>query len=148
MWDWKNQHIYRWRRRYQNNWTKVSLIHDKDNKKISFQINDQDLGEKFGIQQSTISYEEKLKRYGNNPFWIGCNDPLAWEGQRFFKGEIAEVKMWNAYDELVLHYDMTKSICCDQGCKRCKGDIVKDLSEMKTTEKYKIVILDFYKIQK
>ena len=75
MWDWKNQHIYRWRRRYQNNWTKVSLIHDKDNKKISFQINDQDLGEKFGIQQSTISYEEKLKRYGNVPFWIGCNDP-------------------------------------------------------------------------
>ena len=51
MWDWKNNHIYRWRRRYQNNWTKVSLIHDKDNKKISFQINDQDLGEKFGIQQ-------------------------------------------------------------------------------------------------
>ena len=80
----------------QNNWTKVSLIHDKDNKKISFQINDQDLGEKFGIQQSTISYEEKLKRYGNVPFWLGCNDPNAWEGQRFFKGEIAEVKMWNA----------------------------------------------------
>ena len=129
MWDWKNQHIYRWRRRYQNNWTKVSLIHDKDNKKISFQINDQDLGEKFGIQQSTISYEEKLKRYGNNPFWLGCNDPLAWGGQRFFKGEIAEVKMWNQYDDLVLHYDMTKSICCDQGCRRCKGDIVKDLSE-------------------
>ena len=148
MWDWKNNHIYRWRRRYQNNWTKVSLIHDKDNKKISFQINDQDLGEKFGIQQSTISYEEKLKRYGNVPFWIGCNDPNAWEGQRFFKGEIAEVKMWDAYDDLVLHYDMTKSICCDQGCKRCKGDIVKDLSEMEITEKYKIVILDFYEIKK
>jgi hypothetical protein len=129
MWDWKNGHIYRWRRRYQNNWTKVSLIHDKDNKKISFQINDQDLGEKFGIQQSTISYEEKLKRYGNVPFWLGCNDPNAWEGQRFFKGEIAEVKMWNQYDDLILHYDMTKSICCDQGCRRCKGDIVKDLSE-------------------
>jgi len=129
MWDWKNGHIYRWRRRYQNNWTKVSLIHDKDNKKISFQINDQDLGEKFGIQQSTISYKEKLKRYGNVPFWLGCNDPNAWEGQRFFKGEIAEVKMWNQYDDLVLHYDMTKSICCDQGCRRCKGDIVKDLSE-------------------
>jgi len=129
MWDWKNQHIYRWRRRYQNNWTKISLIHDKDNKKISFQINDQDLGEKFGIQQSTISYEEKLKRYANVPFWLGCNDPNAWEGQRFFKGEIAEVKMWNQYDDLVLHYDMTKSICCDQGCKRCKENIVKDLSE-------------------
>ena len=128
MWDWKNQHIYRWRKRYQDNWTKVSLIHDKDKQTISFQINDQDLGEKFGIQQSTIEYEERLKRYGNNPFWIGCNDPHAWEGQRFFKGEIAEVKMWDAYDDLVLHYDMTKSICCDQGCKRCKGDIVKDLS--------------------
>ena len=128
MWDWKNQHIYRWRRRYQNNWTKVSLIHDKDNKKISFQINDQDLGEKFGIQQSTIEYEERLKRYGNNPFWIGSNDPNAWEGQRFFKGEIAEVKMWDAYDDLVLHYDMTKSICCDQNCRRCKGSMVKDLS--------------------
>ena len=129
MWDWKNKHIYRWRKRYQDNWTKVSLIHDKDNKKISFQINDQDLGEKFGIQQSTISYEEKLKRYGNNPFWIGCNDRLSWGGQRFFKGEIAEVKMWNAYDDLVLHYDMTKSICCDLGCQQCKGEIVKDLSE-------------------
>ena len=70
MWDWKNNHIYRWRKRYQNNWTKVSLIHDKDNKKLVFQINDQDLGEKFGIQQSTISYEEKLKRYDFNPFWM------------------------------------------------------------------------------
>jgi len=128
MWDWKNQHIYRWRKRYQDNWTKVSLIHDKDKQTISFQINDQDLGEKFGIQQSTIEYEERLKRYGNNPFWIGCNDPHAWEGQRFFKGEIAEVKMWDAYDDLVLHYDMTKSICCDQGCRRCKENIVKDLS--------------------
>ena len=37
--------------------------------------------------------------------------------------------MWNAYDDLVLHYDMTKSICCDQGCRRCKGELVKDLSE-------------------
>ena len=128
MWDWKNQHIYRWRKRYQDNWTKVSLIHDKDKQTISFQINDQDLGEKFGIQQSTIEYEERLKRYGNNPFWIGCNDPHAWEGQRFFKGEIAEVKMWDAYDDLVLHYDMTKSICCDQGCRRCKENMVKDLS--------------------
>ncbi|MAR20485.1 MAG: hypothetical protein CMD25_00240 [Flavobacteriales bacterium] len=129
MWDWKNNHIYRWRRRYQNNWTKVSLIHDKDKQTISFQINDEDLDEKFGIQQSTIQYKERLKRYGNNPFWLGCNDPKAWEGQRFFKGEIAEVKMWNQYDDLILHYDMTKSICCDQGCRRCKGDIVKDLSE-------------------
>ena len=129
MWDWKNQHIYRWRKRYQNNWTKVSVIHDKENKTTSFQLNDQDLGEKFGIQQSTLQYEEKLKRYANNPFWLGCNDPHAWGGRRFFKGEIAEVKMWNAYDDLVLHYDMTKSICCDQDCRRCKGEIVKDLSE-------------------
>ena len=43
----------------------------------------------------------------------------------FFKGEIAEVKMWNHYDDLVLHYDMTKSICCDQGCRRCKGELLK-----------------------
>ena len=85
----------------------------------------------------------------NVPFWIGCNDPLAWEGQRFFKGEIAEVKMWDAYDDLVLHYDMTKSICCDQGCRRCKGDIVKDLSEYENHGLiFKIVILDFYKIKK
>jgi len=129
MWDWKNQHIYCWRRRYQGQWTKVSLTHDKDNKKISFKINDQDLGEKFGIQQSTIQYQEKIKRYGYTPFWIGCNDPKSWEGQRFFKGEIAEVKVWDAYNDLVLHYDMTKSICCDQGCRRCKGELVKDLSE-------------------
>ena len=130
MWDWKNQHIYRWSKRYQNNWTKVSLIHDKDNKKISFQINDQDLGEKFGIQQSTISYEEKLKRYANSSIldWVVMTLMLG-KDKDSFKGEIAEVKMWNQYDDLVLHYDMTKSICCDQGCKRCKGDIVKDLSE-------------------
>ena len=38
------------------------------------------------------------------------------------------VKMWDNYNDLVLHYDMTKSICCDQDCKRCKEDMVKDLS--------------------
>lgn len=128
MWDWKNGHIYRWRKRYQDNWTKVNLIHDKEKQTISFQLNDQDLGKKFGIQQSTIQYKERLKRYGNVPFWLGCNDPHAWEGQRFFKGEIAEVKIWDNYNDLILHYDMTKSICCDQGCRRCKGDEVKDLS--------------------
>jgi hypothetical protein len=36
--------------------------------------------------------------------------------------------MWNDEKELVLHYDMTKSICCDNDCKKCKGDMVKDLS--------------------
>ena len=61
------------------------MIHDKDNKKISFQINDQDLGEKFGIQQSTISYEEKLKRYANVPFWLGVMTLMLGKDKDFLK---------------------------------------------------------------
>ena len=128
MWDWKNNHLFRFMKRYQNQWTKVSVEANADEKKITLRVNDEEFDENFGIQQSSLTYENRLKQYANVPFYIGCNSPTAWEGQRFFKGEIAEVKMWDAYQDLVLHYDMTKSICCDQGCKKCKEDMVKDLS--------------------
>ena len=78
---------------------------------------------------------------------IGCNDPRSWEGQRFFKGEIAEVKMWDNYDDLVLHYDMTKSICCDQDCKNVKKNMV-DLSGYENHGEIQNRGLEFYKIQK
>jgi hypothetical protein len=128
MWDFKNKHYYQWVKQYQDKWTKVNLKSDTDKNQILFTINDKVLDGQFGIQKSKIRYRDRLKRYGRVPFYIGCNSPQSWGGQRFFKGEIAEIKIKNQYDELLLHYDMTKSICCDQDCKKCKENMVKDLS--------------------
>ena len=128
MWDFKNKHYYQWVKRYQDKWTKVNLKSDTDKNQILFTINDKVLDGQFGIQKSKIRYRDRLKRYGRVPFYIGCNSPQSWGGQRFFKGEIAEIKIKNQYDELLLHYDMTKSICCDQDCKKCKENMEKDLS--------------------
>ena len=128
MWDFKNKHYYQWVKQYENKWTKVNLKSDTENQTILFTLNDKIYDGQFGIQKSKIRYRDRLKRYGRVPFYIGCNSPQSWGGQRFFKGEIAEVKIKNEYDELLLHYDMKKSICCDSDCKNCKGTVVKDLS--------------------
>ncbi len=128
MWDFKNKHYYQWVKQYESKWTKVNLKSDTTTQAILFTLNDKIYDGQFGIQKSKIRYRDRLKRYGRVPFYIGCNSPQAWGGQRFFKGEIAEVKIKNEYDELLLHYDMKKSICCDSDCKNCKGDMVKDLS--------------------
>ena len=103
MWDFKNKHYYQWVKQYQDKWTKVNLKSDTDKSQILFTINDKVLDGQFGIQKSKIRYRDRLKRYGRVPFYIGCNSPQSWGGQRFFKGEIAEIKIKNQYDELLLH---------------------------------------------
>jgi hypothetical protein len=46
--------------------------------------------------QSPIRYGHDLKRYGSEPFYIGHTPSVAgFEPNAFFKGELADIKMWN-----------------------------------------------------
>ena len=43
-----------------------------------------------------LCYNYNLKRYGNEPFYIGHTPTVAaFEANAFFKGEIADIKLWD-----------------------------------------------------
>ena len=51
-----------------------------------------------------VTYEDRLKRYGTTPFYIGKNPPNPHEFRdrnRPFKGKMYSIKMWNDKKELV-----------------------------------------------
>ena len=120
LWSWKNEHMYNWVKRYSDLWTKVKLEVNHREKWRELTINDVKYDERFGIQQSKLSFDDRLKKYPPKPFYIGRNAPNSWGNIRnFFKGELAEIKIYNQHRKLILHYDIDKSY---------KGDKILDLS--------------------
>jgi len=120
LWDYKNNHLYNWVKRYSDLWTKVTYEVNSRQKWRKLTINDVEYGEKFGIQKSKLNFENRLKKYAAKPFYIGRNAPNSWgKIKNFFKGELAYLKLYNQRNKLVLHYDFDKSY---------KGDKILDLS--------------------
>ena len=121
LWTFKNQHLYSWVKRYSDLWTKVKLEVDTKNKYRKLTINDVEYGPKFGIQQTKLKFDDRLRRYPPKPFYVGRNAPNSWGNIRnFFKGDLAYLKIYNHQRKLILHYDMNKSF---------KGSTIKDLSK-------------------
>ena len=93
LWDRMKNHIYQWIKRYENQWSWVTMAVDAENKKIHFYLNGRESDARLGTgTQSPFEYTEPLKRYGTEPFYIGySNSP----NESFFKGAIASIAMWN-----------------------------------------------------
>ena len=93
LWDRMKGHIYQWIKRYENQWSWVTMAVDAENKKIHFYLNGRESDARLGTgTQSPFEYTEPLKRYGTEPFYIGySNSP----NESFFKGAIASIAMWN-----------------------------------------------------
>ena len=119
MFDQARQPIYNWIKRFENMWSWVTISTDVENRKVYFYINNE-YGRNFNgvTQNEPFPIFGELLRYDlRNPFYLGF-DPQA---QTFFKGQIAEVKMYNKFttpdkidevynntaDGLVLHYDFS-----------------------------------------
>jgi hypothetical protein len=94
LWDRIRTHLYQWIKRYENQWSWVTLSVDSVNKKIHFYLNGNESDARLGTgTYSPLDYNETLKRYGMEPFQIGyCH---IGQTQTYFKGKIAEIKMWD-----------------------------------------------------
>jgi hypothetical protein len=93
LWDRMKNHIYQWIKRYENQWSWITMAVDAENKKIHFYLNGRESDARLGTgTQSPFEYTEPLKRYGTEPFYIGySNSP----NESFFKGAIASIAMWD-----------------------------------------------------
>jgi len=93
LWDRTKQHLYQWIKRYENQWSLITMAVDAETKQIHFYLNGKESDARLGTgTHSPLQYTEPLKRYGNEPFYIGySNSPT----ESFFKGAIASISLWD-----------------------------------------------------
>jgi len=96
-WNTFNQHNYMWLKRYEGQWSWVTVVIDADNNLSHFYLNGTEVDSKAGHgSESPWKFNGKLKKYvGKNVYLgttpsLGINDPA-----KYFKGEIADLKIWN-----------------------------------------------------
>jgi hypothetical protein len=122
LWNAHREHIYQWFKRYEGEWTWVTMVVDDLEKNMHFYLNGNESDSRNGTgTQSPISYNYNLKRYGTEPFFIGHTPTVEpFQANAYFKGEIADIKMWDralskeevaelhkqySTEGLVLHYN-------------------------------------------
>ena len=127
LWNSEKEMQYMWMKRYENLWTWVTLKVDAYNKKIHFYLNGRETDARFGTGvTSPMEYSGDLKRYGTEGFYMGTSPSINQnQPNKFFKGEIAEVRMYDRCmtdgevadipfhleeDGLQLHYDFDSFI--------------------------------------
>jgi len=72
LWDRMKGHLYQWIKRYENQWSWITMSVDAENKKIHFYLNGRESDARLGTgTQSPLEYKEPLKKYGMEPFTIG-----------------------------------------------------------------------------
>jgi hypothetical protein len=122
LWDNQKNHLYQWIKRYENQWTWVTMSVDTGKQNIHFYLNGKESDARHGHgTQSPLHYENRLKSYGLGDYYIGTttSTPKS-QINRWFKGDISKVMLWNRClnpdeisnlhkehptNNLVLHYD-------------------------------------------
>jgi len=96
---WNNFHYlnYMWLKRYDNQWSWVTVVVDAENQQSHFYLNGTEVDSKAGFGSSSPwKYEGKLKTYRNNSIYLGTSTTLPDESTfKYFKGDIAKVVAWN-----------------------------------------------------
>jgi len=122
LWDNEKNHLYQWIKRYEGQWTWITLKVDSATKKIHFYLNGKESDARHGHgTQSPLSYENRLKSYGMGDWYIGTTTSARKNDiNRWLKGDIGKVYVWNRglsdeeikdihknvpENKLVLHYD-------------------------------------------
>jgi hypothetical protein len=117
LWNNNREFLYLWAKRYEEQWTWVTLSVDDETKEISLYINGKKSDARFGTGLSSpLQYEGFLKRYGTEPYYIGTTTSVGInEVNRWFKGDIAKIMIWDrclSEDEIlefpedkIAHYD-------------------------------------------
>lgn len=128
LWTNKKENLYQWMKRYERQWTWVTLSVDTENNKVYFYQNGDLSSARHGTgSDSPIDFDGRLKRYGSEPYLIGSTNSVP-EGDvsKWFKGDIAKIMIFDEFstesevstlhkktlddfgDELVLYYDFEK----------------------------------------
>jgi hypothetical protein len=127
LWDSEQNHLYQWIKRYENQWSWVTLSVDSVNQNIHFYLNGKESDARHGTgTTSPLHYDNRLKSYGLDDYYIGTTTSVGRnEPNKWFKGDIAKIMMWNRKLEkeevenlqnelpkngLVLHYDFNNEI--------------------------------------
>ena len=72
LWDAEQKHLYQWIKRYEGQWTWVTLSVDAANQKIHFYLNGKESDARHGHgTESPLSYENRLKSYGLDDYYVG-----------------------------------------------------------------------------
>ena len=126
LWDSEQKHLYQWMKRYENQWSWITLSVDSAKQNIHLYLNGKESDARHGTgTESPLHYENRLKSYGLDDYYIGTTTSVG-KGQpnKWFKGDIANIKFWNrclSSDEisnlhketptqgLTLHYDFNHS---------------------------------------
>jgi hypothetical protein len=97
LWDSRKNHIYQWMKRYENQWSWVTMVLDAKNKKMHLYMNGNESDARNGTGTSSpIDFDFPLKRYGVEPFFVGHTpSPGTQTHAKWFKGNIAKIKVWN-----------------------------------------------------
>ena len=123
-------------KRYENRWTLVTLVVDENN--IHFYMNGKESDARHGTgTHSPQHFDGMLKRYGMVDYYLGTTTSVGNEDvNKWFKGDIAEVKMWDralskdevenlvnnpTTDNLILHYDFKDGIVNDKSGNENNG---------------------------
>ena len=122
LWSSNKEHIYQWFKRYESEWSWITMVVDAENSKMHWYLNGRESSARNGTgTESPIKFNSPLKRYGNEPYYIGYTpSTIPTEPNAFFKGEISDVKLWDralnpeevenlhkdySKEGLILHYD-------------------------------------------
>ena len=95
-WNNFNQHNYMWLKRYDNQWSWVTVVIDDRNKLSHFYLNGTEVDSKAGHgSESPWKYHGQLKKYTKETY-LGCT-PSQPEASpiKYFKGDIADIKIWD-----------------------------------------------------
>ena len=97
LWDSKKNHLYQWMKRYENQWSWVTMVLDAKNKKMHLYMNGNESDARSGTgTNSPLYFDFPLKRYGIEPFFVGHTpSPGTQTHAKWFKGDIAKIKVWN-----------------------------------------------------
>jgi hypothetical protein len=97
LWNHKKESLYQWMKRYENEWSWVTLSVDTLEKNIHFYLNGKESDARHGHgTHSPQSYEGNLKRYGSVPYLIGTTTSVGEKDvNKYFKGDVAKVMVWN-----------------------------------------------------
>lgn len=95
-WNTFNHHNYMWLKRYDGQWSWVTVVVDCENKLSHFYLNGTEVDSKAGHgSPSPLSFLGRLKPYGTKPIYLGTtptqpdNSPI-----KYLKGDIAKVFCW------------------------------------------------------
>ena len=97
LWDSEQNHLYQWMKRYENQWSWVTLSVDSSNQNIHLYLNGKESDARHGTgTNSPLHYENRLKSYGLDDYFIGTTTSVGKnEPNKWFKGDISNIKFWN-----------------------------------------------------